>query len=189
MALDDDTDHTPLAVNTFRVKTEFGSPRADPSRHSYGATLFAATSFNAAPFPSVGSPNPFKGNGSKGSPFASSPVPNTPPAGGQTDYDSQTFDHAFGGAHFPSAGHAEAAVVQQSHGQDGAGRGMAAALMMMPTIGDHPNMPFLNKSPHRCWHRAFEDLGQQFGTYDVASAVHPESSDSVCLRLDQPVDD
>ncbi len=109
VALANESDHLPLAADTFAVKTEFGSPRVDPN--SYGSTLF--TAFKGSSFTGGPGPHPFKGSCSRGSPFGGAPIPTV------------------------AAGHAEAGTVKDDHGA-GPGIA-AALKMMPPIGGDSLN--------------------------------------------------
>lgn len=133
IALAGEADHTPLAPDTYAVKTEFGSPKADPARTSYASTLLAAGASLAAsnPFAQTGAPMT---TGSP-SPFTGCSADMGPTAAGQAAYGSRSFDDTFGGVHFAAEGRAEPAAVQRSLSGKTTGRGMAAALMMMPTGG------------------------------------------------------
>ena len=134
IALAGESDHIPLTPDTFAVKTEFGSPRADPARTSYASTLFAAgASLSAStPFAQAGPPLTTTG---RPSPFKGCRAGMGAAAAGQAAFDSQSFDDTFGGVHFAAEGHAEPAAVQRSLSGGRHGPGMAAALMMMPTAG------------------------------------------------------
>lgn len=135
-----EADHTPLAPDTYAVETEFGSPRADPARTSYASTLFAAGASLAAstPFAQTGAPLTITGSPS---PFKSCSAGVGPTTAGQAAYDSRSFDDTFGGVHFAADGRAEPAAVQRSLSGKNSGRGMAAALMMMPIVGACPRSP------------------------------------------------